>query len=86
MATPDFHYEELFQLGTDTTEYRLLTREHVRVEGETLVVAPEALTLLSNQAFHDINFFLRPAHLQQVAAILDDLRLRRTTAWWRSRC
>jgi len=39
---------------------------------EMLVVAPEALTLLANQAFHDINFFLRPAHLRQVAAILDD--------------
>src|SRR5690606_27069254 len=25
-----------------------------------------------SQAFHDINFFLRPAHLKQVAAILDD--------------
>ena len=76
MATPEFHYEELFQLGADTTEYRLLTKEHVSVETcggrELLVVAPEALTLLSNQAFHDINFFLRPAHLQQVAAILDD--------------
>jgi fumarate hydratase class I len=35
-------------------------------------VAPEALTLLASQAFHDINFFLRPAHLKQVAAILDD--------------
>ena len=33
---------------------------------------PEALTLLANQAFHDINFFLRPKHLKQVAAILDD--------------
>ena len=66
MATPEFHYEELFQLGADTTEYRLLTKEHVSVETcggrELLVVAPEALTLLSNQAFHDINFFLRPAH------------------------
>jgi fumarate hydratase class I len=37
-----------------------------------LVVDPEALTLLANQAFHDINFFLRPKHLKQVAAILDD--------------
>ena len=27
---------------------------------------------MSSQAFHDINFFLRPAHLKQVAAILDD--------------
>jgi fumarate hydratase class I len=39
---------------------------------DVLCVDPAALTLLSAQAFHDINFFLRPAHLQQVAAILDD--------------
>ncbi len=37
-----------------------------------LCIDPRALTLLSSQAFHDINFFLRPAHLKQVAAILDD--------------
>ncbi len=37
-----------------------------------LCVEPAALTLLAAQAFHDINFFLRPAHLKQVAAILDD--------------
>ena len=76
MPTPPFNYQELFETGLDTTEYRLLTREHVReteFEGQkVLVVDPEALTLLANQAFHDINFFLRPAHLQQVAAILDD--------------
>ena len=76
MPTPPFHYQELFETGADDTEYRLLTREHVReteFEGrKMLVVEPEALTLLANQAFHDINFFLRPAHLKQVAAILDD--------------
>jgi fumarate hydratase class I len=76
MPTPPFHYQEPFETGPDTTEYRLLTREHLReteFEGQkVLVVDPEALTLLANQAFHDINFFLRPAHLQQVAAILDD--------------
>lgn len=76
MPTPAFHHQELFETGADTTEYRLLTREHVDVrsfEGrDMLCVDPEALTLLANQAFHDINFFLRPAHLRQVAAILDD--------------
>ena len=76
MPTPPFHYQELLELGTDDTEYRLLTKEHVSVqkfgEKEVLVVNPEALTLLANQAFHDINFFLRPKHLKQVAAILDD--------------
>lgn len=76
MSAVPFAYEPLFQLGTGETPWRLLTAEHVQVrsfQGEdVLCVAPEALTLLSAQAFHDINFFLRPAHLQQVAAILDD--------------
>jgi hypothetical protein len=76
MPTPPFYYQELLELGTDDTEYRLLTKDHVSVhkfgDKEMLVVDPEALTLLANQAFHDINFFLRPKHLKQVAAILDD--------------
>jgi fumarate hydratase, class I len=76
MATPEFHYQELLEQGSDDTEYRLLTAEHVSVQTfsgrEILCVEPEALTLLANQAFHDINFFLRPKHLKQVAAILDD--------------
>ena len=69
MPTPAFHYQPLLELGADDTEYRLLTKDHVRVEKlgdkEMLVVDPEALTLLANQAFHDINFFLRPKHLKQ---------------------
>ncbi len=76
MPTAPFQYQELFELGHDDTQYRLLTKEHVRVssfEGrEMLCVEPQALTLLASQAFHDINFCLRPAHLKQVAAILDD--------------
>lgn len=76
MPTPPFHYQELFELGQDDTEYRLLTKDHVSVQNfngkEVLCVDPQALTLLANQAFHDINFFLRPKHLKQVAAILDD--------------
>ncbi len=76
MPTPPFHYQELFELGEDDAEYRLLTAEHVSTMSfngqDVLVVDPQALTLLANQAFHDINFFLRPAHLRQVAAILDD--------------
>lgn len=76
MPTPPFHYQEIFELGEDDTDYRLLTSEHVSTQNfggrEVLVVAPEALSLLADQAFHDINFFLRPRHLTQVAGILDD--------------
>ncbi len=71
-----FHYQDPFPLGKDQTQYRLLTRDYVTLsefEGKpVLKVAPEGLTLLANQAFHDINFYLRTEHLKQVAAILSD--------------
>jgi fumarate hydratase class I len=76
MATPAFHYAEPFPLGPDTTEYRLLSTEGVSTaafEGKTILkVSPEALTHLAREAYHDANFYLRPAHLEQVAAILKD--------------
>ena len=37
-----------------------------------LQVEPEALRLLTETAMHDIAHYLRPAHLQQLANILDD--------------
>ena len=39
---------------------------------EILVVEPSALSLLAEQAMVDINHLLRPAHLAQLAKILDD--------------
>jgi fumarate hydratase, class I len=76
MTGKPFHFQPLFELGADNTQYRLLTREHVAVNDwaghEVLCIEPEALALLAAQAMHDINFFLRPAHLQQVAAVLED--------------
>jgi len=76
MPTPPFVYRDPLPLGPDETEYRLLSREGVRTtafEGrEILKVAPEALAFLTRQAFHDTSFLLRPAHLRQVAAILED--------------
>ena len=76
MPTPPFVYQDPLPLGPDETEYRLLSREGVSTttfEGrEILKVAPEALAFLTRQAFHDTSFLLRPAHLRQVAAILED--------------
>jgi len=73
---PEFVYQDPFPLGPDTTKYRLLTKDHVSVglfEGrELLKVAPEGLALLAREAMRDVSFLLRPAHLAQVAAILDD--------------
>ncbi|WP_409310530.1 class I fumarate hydratase FumA [Pectobacterium sp. B1J-3] len=76
MSNKPFHYQEPFPLGEDKTEYRLLSSDFVSVtqfEGKDILkIEPEALTLLSQQAFHDASFMLRPAHQQQVADILHD--------------
>jgi len=72
----DFHFEELMPLGEDTTEYRLLTKDHVssfEADGKTFIkVAPEGLSLLAAEAMRDIAHYLRTSHLQQLASILDD--------------
>ena len=72
----EFKYAPMFQLGEDTTEYYKLTSEGVSVgefEGhEILKVTPQALTMLSNTAFRDVNFLLRREHNEQVAKILSD--------------
>ena len=74
MAQQD--YQEMFPLGDDTTPYRKLTDQHVatlRVNGrEILEVAPEALTLLAEQAICDCQHLLRPGHLAQLRKIIDD--------------
>ncbi len=76
MPTPPFVYQDPLPLGADETEYRLLSKEGVSTslfEGQEIVkVAPEALTYLAREAFHDTSFYLRPKHLAQVAAILQD--------------
>ena len=76
MATKPFHYQEMFPLGPDTTEYYHLTSDYVRTETwgghEFLVVEPEALTVLARQATHDNAFMLRREHNMMVAKILQD--------------
>ena len=74
MSEAAFH--ELFPLGKDEAPYRKLTGDHVSPAsfgGErVLKVAPAALTLLARQAFVDSAHLLRPGHLAQLRAILDD--------------
>ena len=70
----DYTYEDPFPLGPDTTSYRLISTDHVSVQTlgdhEFLVVEPEALTLLAQEAMREVSFFLRPAHQEKVASIL----------------
>ncbi|MFI8371784.1 fumarate hydratase [Streptomyces sp. NPDC085466] len=73
---PEFAYSDLLPLGEDTTPYRLVTAEGVstfEADGRTfLKVEPEALRKLAAEAIHDIQHYLRPAHLAQLRKIIDD--------------
>ena len=71
-----FRFQEMFEHGDDTTEYRQLTSDYVSTtefEGrEILKIEPQALTLLAREAMDDVTHLLRSSHLQQLAKILDD--------------
>src|SRR3954470_7178998 len=73
---PPYRHTPLFPLGPDTTPYKKITTDGVRVEKvlgrDMLVVSREALRALSEAAFGDINHYLRPGHLKQLRNILDD--------------
>jgi fumarate hydratase, class I len=72
----EFRYVEPFPTAGDETPYRKVPSDLVSIlpfDGEeVLKVAPEALTLVAREAFRDVSFLYRPAHLAQLAAILDD--------------
>ncbi len=74
--SPQFSYSDLLPVGADKTKYRNIGKAGVSViklgEKEFLQVAPEALTLLTETAIHDISHYLRAEHLQQLANILKD--------------
>ena len=73
---PPYRHTPMFPLGPDSTPYRKLGIDGIRVETvlghEVIVVAREALRALAEAAFTDINHLLRPGHLKQLRAILDD--------------
>ncbi|MEG3640392.1 fumarate hydratase [Magnetococcus sp. PR-3] len=72
----EFRHVEVLNPGKDTTKYRLLSKEHVKVEKfgdrEVLQVNPEALTLLSQAAIRDVSHLFRTSHLEQLTQILQD--------------
>jgi fumarate hydratase class I len=74
---PTFAFQEILEAGHHhETPYRKLTGDFVttfEAGGRSfLEVAPEALTLLTKTAMRDIAHLLRPGHLAQLRAILDD--------------
>ena len=72
----EFIYQEPFPIQQDKTEYRLLTKDYVKVvecDGRKILkVDPKGLELLSKRAYSDVSFYLRPSHLQKLANILED--------------
>src|SRR5664279_2726437 len=72
----EFIYEKPIQLEKDTTKYKLLTKDYVKVieEGgrKILTIDPKGMELLARKAVSDISFFFRTSHLEKLASILDD--------------
>src|SRR6478736_4664386 len=72
-----FAFSPLLPTGPDTTQYRQLDSGGIATAAgpggrQFLTVEPDALRLLTDTAMHDIAHFLRPAHLTQLRAIIDD--------------
>jgi fumarate hydratase, class I len=81
VAEAPFLYSDLLPTGEDSTPYRLITTEGVSTfevsqeDGTSrtfLKVEPEAIRRLTYEAIHDIQHYLRPAHLAQLRKIIDD--------------
>lgn len=71
-----FTYEPSFSPGPDSTDYQLLSDQHVKVLGcgdrTFLDIEEEGLILLAREAMGQVNFYLRHSHNKQVAEILND--------------
>ncbi|MEV0697606.1 fumarate hydratase [Saccharopolyspora sp. NPDC050389] len=74
--TTTFDFTEVLPLGPDNTDYRLVTTEGIRVVEAAgrrfLEVEPTTLTALATEAIKDIQHLLRPSHLAQLRAIVED--------------
>jgi fumarate hydratase class I len=72
----EFAYREMLEIAHADLPMKKLTGDHVataKFEGkEILKVGAAAITMLTREAFVDIAHLLRPGHLAQMRAILDD--------------
>jgi fumarate hydratase, class I len=72
----EFKYQKPYPILNDDTNYRLITKEFVstiEVDGRKLLkIDPKGLELIAKEAFTDVSFYLRPAHLEKLAKILED--------------
>ena len=73
---PEFAFHEMFPLAKREVPWRAIEGDFVSTETfrgrEMLCIDPRALEVLAREAFRDIAYLLRPGHLAQLRAILDD--------------
>ncbi len=73
---PEFEYQNPYPILQDTTEYRKISSDYVKVDTlngrEILTIDPKGLELLAQEALGDVSFYLRGTHLAKLKAILDD--------------
>jgi fumarate hydratase, class I len=71
-----FMYSPMYPLAPDQTSWKQLPVGGLSTsvcDGRSVLrVAPEALSELAFQAYHEVSHLLRPGHLRQLRAILDD--------------
>ncbi|MBP5982560.1 MAG: fumarate hydratase [Fluviicola sp.] len=72
----DFFYQDPYPILADSTTYRKITSDFVRVDKvgdrEIISIEPKGLELLAQEALSDVSFYLRTSHLEKLRAILDD--------------
>ena len=71
-----FQYSEPLNIGTDETDYRLLSTDYLKTtpfgDQRVLQIPVSALTMLTEEAMRDVSHLLRPGHLEQLKTILED--------------
>jgi len=72
----EFIYQDIFDGGEADCSYRLLTTDYVSTIDaagkKLLIVDPEGLSYLAQEAMHDLSHLLRSSHLQQLKKITED--------------
>ena len=71
-----FTFSTMFPIGIDKTEYELLEKDYVHLETfqnkNFLLIQPEALKIITENAFYKISHFYRSSHLKLLKKILED--------------
>ena len=71
-----FSYQPIFEKSEDNTNYRLITKDGIKVENvggrEILTINPETIAKLTDEAFDDVSHLLRTSHLEKLSRILKD--------------